>query len=182
MKIAFDIDGVLAETLPKFIDYINYIYLTDFKYEDITDYSVSRSLGIPKEHVRESFDCFYHDLTMSVPATFASYHALEGLKKDGHDIHVITARQPWTEAKTQLWLDTKYGNMYDTLDFIPSKDKAWFCKDHGIDLIVEDNPKTGQECADKGIDALVRKTPYYKPGDYDSWDSMIELYHKIDTR
>ena len=48
--IAFDIDGVIADTMSLFLDIAREEYnITDIKYEDITDYALPACLDIDKE-------------------------------------------------------------------------------------------------------------------------------------
>ncbi|MBW1649289.1 MAG: HAD hydrolase-like protein [Deltaproteobacteria bacterium] len=52
--IAFDIDGVVADTMSLFLDIAKQEYnITNIKYEDITDYDLSACLNMPEEIIED---------------------------------------------------------------------------------------------------------------------------------
>lgn len=86
---------------------------------------------------------------------------IQKLKEEGNEIHFITARlmninNCDTETITRNSLN-KFNISYDSLNLHIS-DKLTFCKDYGIDLLIEDSYETCRELMDNGIKSILMTT------------------------
>jgi len=138
-----DIDGVLANESRQLQKWIFQAYGKgpgDVPYMG-TDYRVYKNIsGVSKEDVaklRENPE-FYR--------TMPAFDGVSNFTKQislWADIHIVTARHeyPSIGQDTITWLENN-GIEFLTLSLIPAKKKAKYCKDHGISLAFEDDPKT----------------------------------------
>lgn len=89
---------------------------------------------------------------------------LKKLRKDGHKIYIVTARDsefhndPYELSKT--WLD-KNNIEYDKL-IVDARDKAKACKEQNVDLFIDDKLSNCQGVSDEGI-TTIRITNYTDP-------------------
>lgn len=86
---------------------------------------------------------------------------LKNLRKDGHKIYIVTARDsefhndPYGLSKT--WLD-KNNIEYDKL-IVDARDKAKVCKEQNVDLFIDDKLSNCQGVSNEGI-VTIRITNY----------------------
>ncbi|MDE7158933.1 MAG: hypothetical protein K2N74_05085 [Clostridiales bacterium] len=85
--------------------------------------------------------------------------ALEALRKDGDEIIILTARKKdWfgnPEKLSRDWLEKRripYDEIVADMDFV---DKAHYCLEHGIDILIEDNLDACLEAQRLGIHAVL---------------------------
>lgn len=89
---------------------------------------------------------------------------LKNLRKDGHKIYIVTARDsefhndPYELSKT--WLD-KNNIEYDKL-IVDARDKAKACKEQNVDLFIDDKLSNCQGVSNEGI-TTIRITNYTDP-------------------
>ena len=89
---------------------------------------------------------------------------LKKLRKDGHKIYIVTARDsefhndPYELSKT--WLD-KNNIEYDKL-IVDARDKAKACKEQNVDLFIDDKLSNCQGVSNEGI-TTIRITNYTDP-------------------
>ncbi|MCL2354877.1 MAG: hypothetical protein FWC68_03205 [Oscillospiraceae bacterium] len=155
MRIGIDIDGVLTNVHQFTIDYFtkycveNNIEYTigDCDYESATTFNVSNKTDEDfwYEHI------FYY--AKNQPARIFSSEVIKKLKKEGHEIYIITAR--WLSNKSdetgnkmrnavENWLHNN-DIKYDKLIFSKLKEygerKIESCENTKIDLMIEDSPQ-----------------------------------------
>lgn len=102
MKIALDIDEVLADTLRVHIDRHNRLYGTKFRREDFFTYEWEKIFGgTCKETIKEFYD--FMDERVRIPIMRG---AREGVGKlsEKHDIVSVTSRQYDFEDATRNWI------------------------------------------------------------------------------
>ena len=118
---------------------------------------------------------------------------IQKLKEEGNTIHFITARlmnikNCDTEAITKKSLND-FNIPYDSLNLHIS-DKLTFCKEHGIDLLIEDSYETCRELADNGIKSILMTTKMNSDIEdkeivrVNNWDEIyeeIEKYKKLEN-
>ena len=89
---------------------------------------------------------------------------LKNLRKDGHKIYIVTARDsefhndPYGLSKT--WLD-KNNIEYDKL-IVDARDKAKVCKEQNVDLFIDDKLSNCQGVSNEGS-VTIRITNYTDP-------------------
>ena len=82
-------------------------------------------------------------------------HQLLRLRKAGHSVHIITARDfgPMTKPNTLRWFK-RYSIPFDTLDF--SHDKTV----RELDAMIDDKPANVEALIQSGVDAWLQDRPY----------------------
>jgi len=150
MRIGVDVDGVLTDIERYLWDYgSKYAAQNNLETSiDHTEYNTLEMFAWEKE-LDTSFwkDIFVHYSTKAPIRTFAS-EVLQKLKKEGHEIYIITARCPEEDATEKnikksnnmlkKWLKNNKVK-YDKLIFT-GWDKSKHVKDNEIDIMIEDCP------------------------------------------
>ena len=105
MKIGIDLDDVLADSLPHYLQAFNRRFGLDVELADAAWRIADRFPQIP----RQEADNFFTELTKdgffsSRPLFPGAKEAVEALAEDGHRLYIITGRSPQEEAVTRGWL------------------------------------------------------------------------------
>ena len=137
MNIAIDFDDVIVDTISEFIGLWNRrksiwapSYLTR---NAITNWHLPSILKVPDERIRELFDAIDYDR-----AAFMS-GAVEGilkLKDDGHFVTVLTANKRYRDIRDAL----NSAGLQSVNLAHGVGNKAGYCRDNDIDVLVEDRP------------------------------------------
>ncbi|NPE27187.1 hypothetical protein HNV12_04265 [Methanococcoides sp. SA1] len=168
IKIAIDIDEVLAEQLESVVEFYKQETGVFIPKEKFSSYNWWETWGISKEEAIGVDGRFKEsDMFESLRVVEGSIEAIEKLNKD-NSLVVITARPSDFENKTLGWLGENYGDSFDEVlhssDFHvengEQKSKVEFCKDLGVDLIIEDNLEYSLKCAEGGIKVLLLDKPW----------------------
>ena len=179
--IAFDIDGVIADTMTLFIDIAREMHDVDWvHYEDITSYNLLDCLDVDPEIIADvvqrlldgSYDLSLHPIP-------GAAHALGRLGAN-HPILMVTARPeigpigPWVEELL---------HPYDVdVDIIPTGDfdaKAQVLADRRIQFFVEDRLETCFSLEQAGIAPILFKQPWNRQPhpftEVASWDELVRM-------
>lgn len=155
MKIGFDVDGVLTD-FEWFIDYFGAKYLKNKKLPskvfDLEAYSFKKKYNCSDYMEYNFYKKYLIWYSTHMPIRENAAQTINCLKKEGHSIHIITARV-MTDKKNMLgflfryflknWL--RHNNVkYDSIHFVDfqnsQKEKASLCKKLKLDFYVEDEP------------------------------------------
>lgn len=160
MKIAVDIDDTLnvVDRVSRASAYIERRGLP-FHVKDENAATFLSTFDWSAEDVRK----FMHDGGITVftdaPARQGAREALAALRKEGHEIIILTARQKdWfgnPEKLSRDWLEKRripYDGIVADISF---QDKARYCAAHGITVLVEDNLDVCIEAEKLGIRAVL---------------------------
>ena len=113
--------------------------------------------------------------------------ALTRLRKEGHEIIILTARhQAWFGNPTMLsrdWLEKRKIPFDQIVAEINEKGK--YCKEHGISILVDDSPEHLREAMSYGVNTVlavgkhnvefVHEFPYFG----ENWKQIDEAVHRI---
>jgi uncharacterized HAD superfamily protein len=168
MKIAFDLDDILAEFNQAWALFHNKKYGTNLTYGDFTDFDYTKFINITKEEAAfRIFEFYKTDEGKNLKVVEGALEIVNKLKKN-HELCVLTSRDVSIKDMTNNWVKKNFGNLFDeiyltsqlTLAGLNHKvTKGDFCIKYGIDLLVEDAPVHAQNASDMGIKvALVEKT------------------------
>jgi hypothetical protein len=158
MRVGVDIDGVLADSLPLWVDELNRFFKKNKRVEEIHIYDICRTYEItPRE-----LDDFLRSkgrLLMSAPppVTGAPYY-LKRLKQR-HDVYIITARDERYAPETRDWLKG-HGLPYDELHLLGSHEKEAACLEMKLNVMVEDTLEIGLKLSAAGVPVLLMDAPY----------------------
>ncbi len=169
MKIGIDIDDTTFLTVKSMLKY------ADKFEEEILGIPTNRdNFGLIKNRYylkalygwdeKTKFDFFnkyYKNVLEECTMLPNANKIIQKLKEEGDTIHFITARlmniiNCDTEAITRKSLEN-FNILYDSLNLHIS-DKLTFCKEHGIDILIEDSYETCRELTDNGIKSILMTT------------------------
>ena len=180
-SIAFDFDGVIADTFRLFVRMARENYNYDFDYDDITEYEFLKSIDMDRQHAREIIEILTHD--PHEIDLFPFYGADDVLLRIStlSPLLVVTAR-PLAEP-IELWFRRH----------IPQLDHACFrveatsvntaklevLKRHGITHFIDDRLDTCEMPQEAGITPIVFTQPWNrKPHPFlavETWGDIAAL-------
>lgn len=109
MRIAIDIDDVLADSLPEFLAAFNRRFGLQVPVSEAGWEIFRRYPEIPPEDIRAFFAALYQaDFLDSRPLLPGAREGVEQLHRDGHRLFIITGRLHQDRDSTERWL-TKTG-------------------------------------------------------------------------
>ena len=180
-SIAFDIDGVIADTMALFINIARMMHDVDWvRYEDITSYDLFECLDLEPDIimdvVQKLLDGSYETSLRPIPG---AAHALGRLGAK-HPILMVTARPeigpigPWMEELLKP---------YDvTVEIIPTGDfdaKAQILLERKIQYFVEDRLETCFSLKQAGLTPILFKQPWNRhPHPFTevaTWDELVQM-------
>lgn len=140
MKILVDLDGIVTDTLPAWLDRIHYRTGVRAVPADITKWNLHENHPLTQCKPEELFDILNEKgFTLNIPQMTDARYYLEKLHKAGHDISIVTARFGTNcMPETLIWLR-------EMMPWLNVEKKAWFCYDkHRItgDVLIDDKAET----------------------------------------
>lgn len=168
MRIAIDVDDVLAASLIDFIEFYNRKYGDDLSFDNLQGFTLHESIGIDREeeemimreHAKER-------PAESLPPLEGAAYAIERIRSK-HDIMIVTSRARDMEQETKEWLRRHFGEIRDvffTRESLAGPEhttKADICIEKGAEMMIEDHPVFAQDCAAADIKVLLFDYPYNK--------------------
>lgn len=106
-KIGIDIDNVIADSYPQYIDAFNKRFGTSVKYEEIFHfYYLEKNVGIEETLVSEFIETIVHsqNFQLQIPPIINALKIIKKWMKKGYSIHYITSRPIDTKQETEQWL------------------------------------------------------------------------------
>jgi len=195
MKIAIDIDEVLAEQLNALVDFYKTktgVFISKEKFH--TDYW-PEVWGISLEEAIKVDGEFKNSKLFNNLATVkGSVNAIKSLSEK-HRLIIITSRPIKTKAKTCGWLDSNFGDSFEDIFFScefhidneSGKSKLEICEGLGIGLLVEDSREYSWACAEKGIRVLLLDKPWNQNCEHKNifrckdWDEVVDKIKEIEN-
>jgi len=158
MKLAFDLDGVIALTYPWLREYFLKHFNVDVgSTDDKTEFQygnydrlkeVVSDIGLSTAHAIIDYSKNIVPLNDAISAVHNAYNYFEV------PITIITARHPITEIVTRRWLEKWYPGLQFDLQLVDSShNKRRICEDLGVTHYVDDRYKTVCELA-KTLDTV----------------------------
>lgn len=166
MKIALDLDEVIADFFEALLKFYHRKFGKLYKKEEFKEWKWWPHLGLTREEAIKTVDEFHesHHLDEVKPLEHA-VHSIKHLLKD-NELFIITGRPIRFKPKVESWI--KYHFRELSIEVIHAGDfhkgqaatKAEICKDKGISLLLEDSPDTALECAEAGIKVILFDNPW----------------------
>ena len=168
MKIAFDLDEVLAGFTVKVLEFHNAIYGTSVVFSEVKDFYLDDIWGGTRdEAVRKVYDFFKTDYFRDIPPLPGSQLMIKKLKQEGHELIVITGRQAVIRRQTEDWLARHFpgifseiyltnhhsyeGKTYRKSDFLRQSQAKVYIDDH-LDYVLD--------CAKTNVQILLYDYPW----------------------
>lgn len=170
MRIGIDIDEVLVGTVNNILQYHNEVYKTNFRFEDVKDYSLWKLWGGTRDEAIRRVYGFYASPYFKELKPFPEAVEAINFLKEEHELFIITARQSYIKEETYKWLDTHFSDSFSAIYFAEhyglkdsnNKRKSSICLDSKIELMLDDHPECALDCANCGINAFLFSKPWNK--------------------
>lgn len=166
MKIAVDVDEVLARGLATYLDYFNSSYKTSFVEADFTpDKAFWEVLGVKDEDI-EQIERHYRTTKhardwLLVPGAQEAISILAAQ----HELVIVSNRMTAGHEPTRRWLTKNFGNSFSQIVFTEAErkdgvkpSKAEICKSIGADVLIEDEVKEVNACRAAGVPVVLFDT------------------------
>lgn len=158
-KIAIDVDDVLAQHIPAFIEFSNKNYGTSLEIEDYVGHW-AELWNIEWAEIEKRAQRFHHEKAHSFEKFTEADEVLFSLKKE-YELVVVTARPSYLIPATHKWLDEFYRGIFSETHFVPIWEpgnkltKADICKQIGADYLIDDLVRHCNVAAEGGVTALL---------------------------
>ncbi len=189
MKIAIDLDEIIAGFLDAFIKYHNNTYNTTYHKSDFFSYEFWKVIGGTREEAIDKVYGFHNSHYFDeIEPLDGAIDAVKKLKTE-NKLYLITSRQDDFKDKTRAWIDKHLSNTFDKVlhsNAYPKngtgRKKSGLCDRLNIDALIEDNLDYAIECAKPDRKMILFKYPWNeqrkKPkGIYivTSWNEALKL-------
>lgn len=150
LKIGIDIDNVIADSYPRYIDAFNKKFGVAVKYEEIFDfYYLENYVGVDRAQTSQFIETVLHsnEFQLAIPPYEEPQKIIKKWADQGFSIHYITSRPDFTKTVTLKWLKKHgflaKGTKLHLLDInIHSKDtdyKKEIVNKWKVNLMIEDS-------------------------------------------
>jgi len=158
MRVGVDIDGVLADSLPLWVQELNRFFNKNKRVEEVHLYDIIHTFDITPGELKIFIEQKGRFL-MSAPCPMKGAAYYLSMIKRYHDIYIVTARKEAYRQETEAWLQ-QHGMYYDELLLIGSYKKDETCLKNGLNVMVEDTLEVGLEVSAAGIPVILLDAPY----------------------
>ena len=174
-SIAFDFDGVLADTMTLFLDIARKDYqIQNLRYEDITCYMLKDCLEMDEDLIETIIQRIQDgSYTMPLKPMAGAAEVLTQLEKFSSPILFVTAR-PYTGPILD-WMQSLLNLKSESLKVITTgsfEAKADILRDHGVAYFIEDRLETCFQLKNAGVEPVVFKQP---------WNRQVHPFHEVDS-
>lgn len=136
--VGIDVDSVLADVMPVWVDEYNRRKNAKITKQDITRWDIPTVLPITPDEVYQYFSHVWKRRWQEIPPTEANVGAVtRRLHKKGYRISIITKRERPTVAYVAKWLDMHDVYADDLLFIYDAVPKA----SYPFDVLIDDAPK-----------------------------------------
>lgn len=176
MRIGIDIDNTIVNTRE-----------TVFKYKRKSKFKHNKGYYLfwPKEEQEEFLDQYVEEIHLNAEVKEYAKEAIDLLHDKGHEIILITyrsnIRSSSSNANTKKYLK-EHHIYYDDILF-GSFNKGKVCKEHHIDLLIDDSLENIESAAKEGIQVLVYPMTYNKKTKYPrvkDWKEVIDYIQRME--
>ena len=146
MKLGFDLDEVIVALCDLLVDYINEEFNLQWTVDDFVTYDILKNNYVTHD---EEYNSEIAKTTLSVVKNIDfqinakpyedAPKLIRNLKKEGHTVHFITARDKGVEDKTIQWL-RKYKIPFDSVHHLgPGGEKGPVGRALNLDFYIDDH-------------------------------------------
>ena len=191
MKIAIDVDEVVAKTIGRYMDFIGSKGYRKVEFEDICSYNLDEVLGIKKELMIKLWLDFFEEVE-GVEVVDGAKKGVDYLNKK-YGVYVITARSKNISRVTRDFIFENFRILGDRVLFSgdrsngQGKTKDEFCRELGISLIIEDCGGDSLKYASTGLKVLLLDKPWNQGFEHENitrcfcWGEILEKIEEIDN-
>lgn len=157
MRIGVDIDGVVSDSYPYWLQELNRHFGKDVKI--ITDYDMHTIFDVPRSDMNDFFVSNVESLLFMPDIVVGAKEGIETLVKEGHEIIYVTARAPEEKDVTLRWL-AKGDIPHEHVLFSGFNSKVDLVKEWEIEVFIEDYHVNAQQIAEIGVPVFLLTTSY----------------------
>lgn len=158
LTIGLDIDGVVADSFPVFLEAINEHFGKDIT--KIDNYDMTEVFDVSDKDLDRFFDRHVEYLYSSPKPMDGAQEAITTWLQAGHEIVFVTARKCGREENVTLKWFEQHGIPVDKAVFTGGLSKAYAVQDYGINVFVDDFMTNALEIATIGVPVLLMDAPY----------------------
>ncbi|MFH1501191.1 MAG: hypothetical protein ABIE22_04575 [archaeon] len=167
--IGFDLDDVLVDCVPRFLEWYNLMHSASFKYEDITDHGLYKIWGIEKKEMIDLLCRFLStDFAMGMDLVDGAKKGVDDLLSKGNEGFITTARpidfkEPTIRLVNRDFRGKFLRGPYFSDDFIGDgrmKKKSEILIELGADYLIDDSLEYCVDCAQAGIKVILFDRPW----------------------
>lgn len=180
MRIGVDIDGVVSDSYPVWLQELNLHYGKNITVID--DYEMHLVFDVPRDDMNSFFVSNVERLLMTPNPVPGAKEGIETLLREGHEIIYVTARTPEEKEITVQWL-TKHEipHEHERVLFSGFKSKVDLVKQWEIEVFIEDYQVNAKAIAECGVPVLLLNASYNQGKQLltgitrcQSWNEIIE--------
>lgn len=172
IKIALDIDEVLAGFVSELNSFYNLFYGKKFKLRDYKFWDLNMIWGVEREEALNALTSFYKsEYFFKIKPISYSQQALEILSKNNAEFFAVTSRPDYLKEETHYWIEKFFPKkikkiIHTNQHFLKSSEisKLKVCKEENADILVEDNLHTALECSQNGLRVFLLNKPWNQNG------------------
>lgn len=170
--IGVDVDDVIANLVPRWLEYYNFDHDDNLKEEDIKSWAISRYTKIgDKIYDYLKLPSLYDDI---IPIA-GSIFGVSQLRKMGFNIVFVTAATPEQSGRKYKWL-CDYGMIKHRKEYVEALDKSIIKTDY----LIDDNPEHVINASGQGViftkewNKMLMGYPRMN-----SWEDVVEYFSCI---
>lgn len=185
MRIGVDIDGVISDSYPLWLDELNRHYGKNIPC--VNDYNMHLAFEVSPEDMNEFFETNIERLLTMPEAIPGAKEGIEILRQEGHEIIYVTARTLDQKDFTERWFKQK-GIHREQVIYTGFCSKLDAVKQWGIEVFIEDYQKNAKLIAEYGVPVFLLDASYNQeelpPGitRCHSWEDIIAGIRKINPK
>lgn len=157
MRIGVDIDGVVSDSYPTWLQELNRHYGKNITVLD--DYEMHLVFDVPMDDMNNFFVGNVERLFMIPQPVSGAKEGIETLLREGHEVIYITARTPEERDITVRWFTT-HGIPHERVLCAGFKSKVDLVKQWGIEAFIEDYQVNARLIAESGVPVLLLNASY----------------------
>jgi uncharacterized HAD superfamily protein len=167
MKIAIDVDEILANFMDAIIDFHNETFGTSLVKAQFRSFDLNEGWGGTMDEAIAKVHQFHttHHFANIQPVPGA-VDAIQYLKQK-HQLHVVTARQTVVTKETHEWLDRYFPGAFASVHLTNSHGlsgikrlKKDVCQEIHADVFVDDSLENVAQCSELGIPIFMLDYPW----------------------
>ena len=155
LKIALDVDGVLADTIRSWLRLCNIRFGMNLTYDQIDHWNFWKDVGINQDDFEGLFNQAWYDWRVLPPTEDKIAAKVELLKNIG-EVDIVTGRTPDTMEYVEKWLAMQKINCNKIVVVEPDKTKGHL----DYDVFIDDSPLNAIDATERGKTALVYDQPW----------------------
>ena len=159
MRIGVDIDGVVCDSYPAWLQELNLHYGKNITV--VTDYEMHLVFDVPRDDMNNFFVVNVERLLMMPKPVSGAKEGIEALLREGHEVIYVTARTPEEKDITVRWLTMhEIPHEHERVLFSGFKSKVDLVKQWGIEVFIEDYQVNAKAIAESGVPVLLLNASY----------------------